>query len=122
MNPTDWQIAVSNVAYGTLGAFLGGLVIAGALVWAVRLGIRVRRQEPSPPKAHEHPQLPDSGPVRETREIREPDEVPLAAGESERLAPHELHNSGSKRSDKQERSRWGSGSSGSFGSGGPGRT
>ncbi|MFC9635370.1 DUF6479 family protein [Streptomyces mirabilis] len=122
MNPADWEIAVSNAAYGTLGAFLGGLVIAGALVWAVRLGIRVRRQAPRPPKAHEHPQLPDSGPVREAREIREPNEVPPATDERGRLTPHELHRAGGKRSDKQERPRWGSGSSGSFGSGGPGRT
>ncbi|MFE5082817.1 DUF6479 family protein [Streptomyces mirabilis] len=31
---------------GTIGAFLGGLVVAGVLMWAVRLGMTVRRREP----------------------------------------------------------------------------
>lgn len=119
---THWEIALSNAAYGTLGAFVGGLVIVGVLVWAVLLGIRVRRREPGPPKAHEHPTLPESGPTYESREIREPNEVPRADDESERLRPHQLGRSGTKRSDKQERPRWGSGSSGSFGGGGPGPT
>ncbi|MET7981807.1 DUF6479 family protein [Streptomyces sp. NPDC005281] len=122
MDGKYWDIALSNAAYGTLGAFLGGLVIAGALVWAVPLGIRTRRREPSPPQAHEQPTLAESGPVRETSEVREPNEVPRAANESERLTPHQLGGPGSKRSDRQERPRWDSGSGGSFGSGGSGRT
>ncbi|MFE9764073.1 DUF6479 family protein [Streptomyces sp. NPDC005808] len=122
MNATYWEIAVSDAAYATLGAFVGGLVIAGALVWAVRLGIRVRRREPDRPKAHEQPTLPESGPTYESREVREPNEVPHADEESDRLTPHQLGGSGTKRSEKQERSRWGSGSGGSFGSGGPGNT
>ncbi|MFD5814078.1 DUF6479 family protein [Streptomyces sp. f51] len=120
MNHEHWSVALSNAVVGTLGALLGGLVIAGALVWAVGLGIRARRREPGPPKAHEQPRLPQSGPAHETSEIREPNEVPRAANEGERLTPHQLGGSGSRRSDRQERPRWGSGSSGSFGSGGSG--
>ncbi|WP_406840512.1 DUF6479 family protein [Streptomyces sp. AHU1] len=122
MDGTYWNIALSNAALGTIGALLGGLILAGALVWAVPLGIRTRRREPGPPKAHEHPTLPESGPVHESSEIREPNEVPRAADESERLTPHQLGGPGSRRSDRQERPRWESGGGGSFGSGGSGRT
>jgi hypothetical protein len=115
-------MAVSDAAMGTIGAFVGGLVIAGALVWAVRLGVKVRRREPRRPLPDEQPKVPESGPVREVREVREPDEVPQAAEESERLRPYNLHASGSKRGENQGVPRWGPGSSGSFGSGGPGRT
>lgn len=38
-----WSIALSNTVFGTLAGLLGGLVIAGALVWAVGLDIRVER-------------------------------------------------------------------------------
>lgn len=116
------QMAASGAAWGVVGAFVGGLVIAGALVWAVRLGIKVRRREPSPPKPADHPTLPPSGPVMESREMREPNEMPRAEDESERLTPHEVHASGTKRSEDQKRPRWSPGSSGSFGSGGSGAT
>jgi hypothetical protein len=58
----------------------------------------------------------------ESREMREPNEVPRAEDESERLTPHEVHASGTKRSEDQKRPRWSPGSSGSFGSGGSGAT
>ncbi|MFD4569453.1 DUF6479 family protein [Streptomyces sp. NPDC058467] len=130
MNTTHYEMAASTAALGTIGAFVGGLVIAGALVWAVRLGIRVRRREPGPPRTREpgpprtreHPELPESGPVHETRQMREPDEVPRASDESQPLTPYELHASGSRRADNQQRRRWSRGSSGSFGGGGSGRT
>ncbi|MFB9505002.1 DUF6479 family protein [Streptomyces aurantiacus] len=115
-------VAVSDAAVGSIGAFVGGLVIVGVLVWAVRLGIKSRRGQPRPPRPEEQPRRPESGPVQEAREMREPDEVPRAADESERLSPHDLHASGSKRGENQDRPRWDSGSSGSFGGGGPGRT
>ncbi|WP_234376821.1 DUF6479 family protein [Streptomyces sp. TP-A0356] len=114
------DMAASSAAWGMLGALIGGLVIAGALVWAVRLGIKVRRREPGPPRRSDHPAPPPSGPVMESREVREPNEMPRAEDESERLTPHEIHASGSKRSEDQRRPRWNSGSSGSFGSGGSG--
>jgi hypothetical protein len=114
-------LAVSNAAMGAIGAFVGGLVVVGLLMGAVRLGVKVRRQQPRPPRPDEHPRLPEAGPVREVREVREPDEVPRAADESERLRPSNLHASGSKRGRNQEVPRWEAGSSGSFGSGGSGR-
>ncbi|MEU1535975.1 DUF6479 family protein [Streptomyces fagopyri] len=111
--------AVSDAARGTLGAFLGGLLVVGALIWAVRLGVKVRRKEPRPPRPDEQPQLPRSGPVHEVRELREPDDVPLAADNSERLKPRNLHASGSKRSANQDGPRWKPGDdTGSSGTGG----
>ncbi|MFD9490275.1 MULTISPECIES: DUF6479 family protein [unclassified Streptomyces] len=106
MTDKYWVIALSNAAYGTLGAFVGGLIVAGALVWAVRLGIRTRRRESLPPTPAEQPRLPETGPVRETSEIREPSEVPRAADKSDRLTPRQVQASGSRRSDRQERPRW----------------
>lgn len=91
-------------------------------MWAVRLGISVRRQEPAPPRPADHPTLPPSGPVMESREMREPDEVPRAGDGGRRLTPYEIHASGTKRSGHQKRPRWSPGSSGSFGSGGSGAT
>jgi hypothetical protein len=52
--------------------------------------------------------------------MREPDEIPLNDNGSPRLMPYELHHSGSRRGDDQKRRRWLPGSSGAFGSGGPG--
>ncbi|MFI6495338.1 DUF6479 family protein [Streptomyces sp. NPDC050564] len=122
MNTASYEVIAANHAVNAVAAFIGGLFIAGALVWAVFLGIRVRRKESPPPRPDEQPRLPDTGPVHEERELREPDEVPHAADESERLMPYNLHAAGSKHADDQERKRWVPGSSGSFGSGGPGRT
>ncbi|MFI9760625.1 DUF6479 family protein [Streptomyces sp. NPDC051963] len=110
--------ATASDVLNVIGAFAGGLLIAGALVWAVWLGMRVRDREPPRPRSEEQPHLPDTGPVRETREMREPDEIHQT--ERERLLPHELHHSGSKRGDDQNRKRWLPGSSGGFGSGGIG--
>ncbi|MGV9246076.1 DUF6479 family protein [Streptomyces sp. NPDC003710] len=115
-------LAASNAAWAVLGAFIGGLVIVAALIWAVRLGIRVRRREPAPPRPSDHPKPPPGGPVMESREVRKPNEVPRAEDESQRLTPHELHPTGTTRSENQERPRWSGGSGGSFGSGGSGAT
>ncbi|AZM76620.1 DUF6479 family protein [Streptomyces sp. G3] len=101
--------------------FVIGLVIAGALIWAVRRGIGVMIREPDRPRADEQPHLPDTGPVHEEREMREPDEIPLNEDGSPRLMPYQLHHAGSRRGDDQHRRRWSPGSSGSFGGGGPGR-
>ncbi|CAM5268198.1 Secreted protein OS=Streptomyces tendae OX=1932 GN=GUR47_20490 PE=4 SV=1 [Streptomyces tendae] len=101
--------------------FIIGLVVAGALIWAVRTGMRVMDREPDRPRADEQPHLPATGAVREEREMREPDEIPLSEAGSPRLMPYELHHSGSRRGEDQNRRRWLPGSSGSFGSGGPGR-
>ncbi|MEU9955149.1 DUF6479 family protein [Streptomyces sp. NPDC050982] len=121
MNAIAYQAAATNPA-GVIAVLIGGLLIAGALVWAVQLGIKVRSREPGPPGRQEQPTLPESGPVHETRQMREPNEVPRAADESERLTPHNLQASGSKRSENQKRPRWNRGSSGSFGGGGPSKS
>ncbi|WP_275902505.1 DUF6479 family protein [Streptomyces sp. RLB1-9] len=42
---------------------------------------------PRPPRPQEQPRLPDSGPVHEVREHREPNELPPS---EHRLTPHEL--------------------------------
>ena len=109
---TEWTLSVFII--------LVGVLVAGALIWAVRLGMSVRDREPGPPRPEEQPHLPDGGPVHEEREVREPEEVPLAAQESERLMPYQLHHAATKRCDDQHRRRWLPGSSGAFGSGGPG--
>ncbi|MEV5433701.1 DUF6479 family protein [Streptomyces sp. NPDC052701] len=101
-------------------AFIGGLVIAGALIWAVRVGMGVMERDTHHPGPEEQPCLPDGGPVRETREMREPDEVPVAVSFDDRLLPHELHRARTRTGRHQQRPRWQPGSSGGFGSGGLG--
>ncbi|WP_373682227.1 MULTISPECIES: DUF6479 family protein [Streptomyces] len=118
----SFELIAASETVNAIGAFVGGLFIAGALVWAVRLGISVRSKELPPPRPEEQPRLPDGGAVHEEREIREPDEVPRAADESERLMPYNMHAAGTKHAADQHRKRWVPGSSGSFGGGGPGKT
>ncbi|MEU6066851.1 DUF6479 family protein [Streptomyces sp. NPDC047082] len=101
---------------GAVVMLILGVLVTGALVWAVRLGIKVRRREPAPPGRGAHPTLPDSGPLREERQMREPDEVPRARKHGVRLTPHELRHSPSKRSENQDRPRWEPGASDSGGS------
>ncbi|MEW2168184.1 DUF6479 family protein [Streptomyces sp. NPDC007084] len=122
MYTVSQEVILASSTTNVVAAFVGGLVIVAALVWAVRMGIRVRGEEPAPPTAEEQPRLPEGGAVHEEREMREPDEVPHAANESERLMPYNMHSSSTKHADDQQRKRWHPGSSGSFGSGGPGRT
>jgi hypothetical protein len=114
--------ATSSDVLNVIAAFVGGLVIAGALIWAVRLGMRVMDQELPHPRPDEQPRLPEAGPVREIREMREPDDVPVAVEERERLMPYQLHPAATRRGKDQHRKRWLPGSSGSFGGGGLGRT
>ncbi|MFD1656702.1 DUF6479 family protein [Streptomyces caeni] len=121
MNTASYVVlAVSQQQLNVFLAFIGGMVVAGALIWAVRLGMAVRDREPAPPGPDEQPHLPDGGAVMEETEVREPDEMPHAMQESERLMPYEIHHQASRRSEDQKRKRWLPGSSGAFGSGGPG--
>ncbi|GAA5047130.1 DUF6479 family protein [Streptomyces sp. SID10815] len=94
-----------------------GLVVVALLIGAFFLGARIRRREPAPPRPEEQPRLPDSGPVGDVLENREPDEMPR---DGDRLTPHRLNAHGSRTSADQTRPRWDEGGSGSFGSGGPG--
>ncbi|MGW3283673.1 DUF6479 family protein [Streptomyces sp. NPDC001002] len=111
--------ATSSQTLDLVAAFVGGLVVAGLLVWAVQFGVRVGDRELPRPAPDDQPHLPATGPVREMREMREPDEMPHTEG-GERLMPHDLHHSGSRTGKDQRRRRWLPGSSGSFGGGGLG--
>ncbi|MGA5036769.1 DUF6479 family protein [Streptomyces capoamus] len=122
MNSAMYQAATGPQVFGYALILLAGLACVAGLIWAFRLGIKVRERESAPPRPEEQPRMPASGPVRETLEVREPDDVPRAADGGDRLTPHQLGNVGSKRADDQSRPRWSPGSSGSFGGGGGGRT
>ncbi|MFI9802811.1 DUF6479 family protein [Streptomyces sp. NPDC052301] len=122
MTSATYEAAAGAQVFGYVLILIAGVACVAGLIWAFRLGIKVREREPAPPRPHEQPTVPPSGPVRETREMRQSDQVPRAADESERLTPHQLGNVGTKRADDQRRPRWSPGSSGSFGGGGGGRT
>ncbi|WP_371664461.1 DUF6479 family protein [Streptomyces sp. NBC_00280] len=114
-------LAASSDVLNVIAAFAGGLIVVALLIWAVRLGVKAKEAESPPPSPEEQPRLPETGPVHEEREMREPNEVPRTSEESERLNPHNLDSAGTKRGDDQTRPRWSPGNSGSFGSGGSGR-
>ncbi|WP_330336343.1 DUF6479 family protein [Streptomyces sp. NBC_00557] len=108
--------------FGYVLILLAGIACTAGLILAFRLGIKVRRSESPPPRPEEQPTVPPSGPVGETSEMREPDEVPRAADGGERLTPYQVGTVRSRRAADQRRPRWSPGSSGSFGGGGGGRT
>ncbi|MFJ8596976.1 DUF6479 family protein [Streptomyces sp. NPDC093598] len=117
MNNAWMELAAGGSAPG-FGFVVTGLVVVALLLGAFILGLRHKRRRP--PRPDEQPRLPDGGPVRETLERREPDEMPRS---EERLTPHELKTHGNqsdRTSASQTRPRWNEGSSGGFGSGGPG--
>lgn len=114
--------ASSDHAVAVTIAFVCGLIVACALLWAVRVGMRVMDKDTHHPSPEEQPHVPDTGPVREMREMREPDDMPVVTREGQRLMPHELHHSSTRTGKDQKQRRWSPGSSGSFGGGGLGRT
>ncbi|GAB2881375.1 hypothetical protein GCM10027074_57020 [Streptomyces deserti] len=119
MNIAWMELAAGRGALG-IGLIVAGVVVVALLLGAFVLGSRVKRREPPTPRPEEQPRVPDEGPVREVMENREPDEVPRSEN---RLTPHELKahgNMGDRTSPSGKRPRWNEGSSGSFGSGGPG--
>ncbi|MER6025957.1 DUF6479 family protein [Streptomyces sp. NPDC001851] len=122
MNVAMYAAAAGAQVFGYVLILLAGVACVAGLIWAFRLGFKVREREPAPPRPDEHPAMPASGPVHETVEMREPDELPRAGGDSERLTPYQIGNVRSRRADDQRRPRWSPGSSGSFGGGGGGRT
>ncbi|MFK8906157.1 DUF6479 family protein [Streptomyces sp. YS-3] len=84
-----------GVAPFVVGVLLVALLIA--LVWRGQ-----RRRRARVPRQEEQPRLPESGPVGEVVERREPDEVPH---DGDRLKPHGLHgfgNSGTRRAGSQQ--------------------
>ncbi|MEU0288331.1 DUF6479 family protein [Streptomyces sp. NPDC005908] len=114
------QLAASDHQWAVAAAFVGGIIVAGALVWAVRAGMRYMDQESPRPNPEDQPRLPEGGAIREMREMREPDEIPLTPRSGSRLMPYELHHASTRTGRDQQRKRWLPGSSGAFGSGGPG--
>ncbi|OIJ95719.1 hypothetical protein BIV25_19915 [Streptomyces sp. MUSC 14] len=122
MRTTHEQVVAVGPMTGMAAIVFCGVLVTAALVVAVRLGIRVRRVESAPPRRSDHPTLPPSGPVREERIMREPNEVAPAEGKNDRLTPYQLGNAPSRPSPNQVRSRWQHGSSGSSGRGGSGAT
>ncbi|MFH9012764.1 DUF6479 family protein [Streptomyces sp. NPDC017943] len=118
----DSLAASSDHAVAVTIAFVAGLIVACALIWAVRVGMRVMDKDTHHPAPDEQPHLPDTGPVRETREMREPDDMPVVTRDGQRIMPHELHRASTRTGKDQNPRRWSPGSSGSFGGGGSGRT
>ncbi|AZM61136.1 MULTISPECIES: DUF6479 family protein [unclassified Streptomyces] len=114
------QLAANEHRWAVLAAFIGGLIVAGALVWAVRVGMRYMDREEPRPRPEDQPKLPEGGAVHEVREMREPDEIPRMDKTGSRLMPYELHHAATRTGKDQTRKRWLPGSSGAFGSGGPG--
>ncbi len=112
-----WRDLAAGSGAASVGLVVAAVVVVAVLIGAFAFGIRLKRREPPPPSPAEQPRLPDEGPVGEVRERREPDEMPR---DDDRTLPHELRHQGSRTASAQERRRWDEGSSGSFGSGGPG--
>ena len=53
--------ALASVAFVVVG-----IVLVGGLIFAFRLGFKIRRRESAPPQPHhEQPRMPASGPPRE---------------------------------------------------------
>ncbi|MEU6992261.1 DUF6479 family protein [Streptomyces sp. NPDC046465] len=103
MTDSSVEHLAAGVPGGGLVPFLVGLGIVALLVWAVWLGIRVRRREPRTPRPEEQPRLPPEGPVGDVVEHREPKEVPRDGG---RLTPRQVKGAGgasSRRSDDDRR-------------------
>jgi hypothetical protein len=103
------DMAAGRGALG-VGLIVAGIVVVALLTGALWMGSRIRRREPPPPSPEEQPRLPESGPVHEVLENREPDEVPRS---DTRLTPHEMPgfgNSGTRRSPSKDRPRWSGGS------------
>ncbi|MBV2357181.1 hypothetical protein KUM39_22865 [Streptomyces sp. J2-1] len=113
-----YEAATGAQVFGYVMILVVGLAVAAGLILAFRLGFKVRQREPAPPRPEEQPRLPEGGPVGDSLEMREPDEVPVADAGDDRLTPHHFGNVASRRAEDQSRPRWSSGSSGSAGGGG----
>jgi hypothetical protein len=124
MNTATYELlaASSDHAIAVTIAFVCGLIVACALIWAVRVGMRVMDKDTHHPGLDEQPHVPEGGPVHEMRERREPDEMPITEVDGDRILPHDLHHASTRTGKDQKPRRWSPGSSGSFGGGGLGRT
>ncbi|MEU5123757.1 DUF6479 family protein [Streptomyces asoensis] len=103
--------ASGRSALATVAFIAVGLALVGGLIWAFRLGFKVRSREPAPPAPHEQPRRPGTAPAHETHRTREPNAMPEPT-DGERLTPHQLRPTGSRDSADQRRPRWEEGSGG----------
>ncbi|MFJ1608410.1 DUF6479 family protein [Streptomyces sp. NPDC088253] len=104
----------------SVALFVIAVALIALLAGSFWLNCRMRSRAPRLPRAEEQPHMPQGGPVREMREIREPAEVPKVAKGQHALTPYELTHMSTRTSPSQKRGRWHDGGGGSFGSGGLG--
>ncbi|MGG7575817.1 DUF6479 family protein [Streptomyces sirii] len=69
----------------------GGVALVAVLLAAFAWGRRLKAREPGPPRPEDQPRLPESGPVGDVVQSREPDVFPRT---EQRLTPHELKDNG----------------------------
>ena len=81
------QLAMNHGLVVGAAPFAVGVVLVALLIVAVWRGRRRQAARPGPPRPEEQPRLPESGPVGEIHERREPAEVPRSR---HRLTPHQL--------------------------------
>ncbi|MET8831639.1 DUF6479 family protein [Streptomyces sp. NPDC004610] len=104
----------------SLVLFVVAVAVLAVLAGSFWLGNRIKDREPPTPRPEEQPRAPETGPVHEVLENREPDEVPKVPKGGRALTPYELSNMQTKPGTGKDRPRWSKGSSGSFGGGGLG--
>ena len=100
-----------------LAPFVVGLVVVAGLILAVVYGMRLRDRGDM--RTSERGKLGPAEPVGDQMERRETEDVPR---DGVRRFPSELGGVDSRHADSDEPPRWNEGSSGGFGSGGPGHT
>ncbi|WP_031509688.1 DUF6479 family protein [Streptomyces megasporus] len=109
-------LAASDLLIG-LGPFLAGIVVAAVLILAVLFGLRLLNRGDegisTPNPRPERPRGYEEG-------VRDDESLPV---DGRRRYPHELQeHEDTHPVGPDDRRRWSPGSSGGFGSGGPGRT
>lgn len=118
----DTSLALERDHLIGLAPFLIGLVVVAGLILGVGIGMRQRRRGDS---RRSDPGAPAPGPPKVYEEGRtSPSEMPR---DGRRRFPYEVSDTGSTESESEaegevRRRRWDPGSSGGFGSGGPGHT
>ncbi|MFD1832640.1 DUF6479 family protein [Streptomyces desertarenae] len=109
-------LAASDLAIG-IGPLVAGLLVASLLVLAVVYGLRLlRRGDEGVSTASPHPEKP----IGYEDGVRDDDAIPT---DGRRRYPHELQEHDDTHPvGPDDRRTWDPGSSGGFGSGGPGHT
>ncbi|MFF4486596.1 DUF6479 family protein [Streptomyces sp. NPDC001544] len=119
MSTAAMQLAAAS-GLMSLFLFLVAVAVLAILAGGFWLTSRVRYNESPRPRPEEQPHLPPGGAVREVRENRQSEEVPVVTKGERPITPYELRNQDTKPSESKDRPRWSRGSSGSFGGGGLG--